>query len=271
MPLRIDRDQHQWGSRTRYPDGHLRPFTLDKLVLHWGGYTDPDGPDNVPTEAEEAAILRGWQRYHIDSKGWTDIAYNYAMGNTGLVYRLRGMNRSGATSGDLEPDGIRENYEALSLVWIGGSGHDVSDAAFAAMGRAIRDLIAEHGDLPVTVHSDHKATACPGDEWRAWVARRGWETESTTPTQPPTEETDVELRTVRYGDGSKAAPDAAVAAAQRGMTIHGFRDSNTIDAACGADGIFRSGTERQVKDFQQASGLVIDGIVGPATWEKILG
>jgi len=120
MGIYYDRDQFEWGSRTRYEDGTQRPFTLDKIVLHWGGNTDPDGADNVATEAEESAILRGWQRYHIDSKGWTDIAYGFGFGNTGLVYRCRGYNRQGATSGDYDNDGIKENYEAMSFVWIGG-------------------------------------------------------------------------------------------------------------------------------------------------------
>lgn len=34
-------------------------------------------------------------------------------------------------------------------------------------------------------------------------------------------------------------------------------------------GIFDAGLETSVKSFQQASGLVADGIVGPATWAKL--
>jgi peptidoglycan hydrolase-like protein with peptidoglycan-binding domain len=35
------------------------------------------------------------------------------------------------------------------------------------------------------------------------------------------------------------------------------------------DGIFGSKTESGVKTFQGDQGLVVDGIVGPATWAKI--
>ncbi|MEL6947722.1 MAG: peptidoglycan-binding protein [Pseudomonadota bacterium] len=34
----------------------------------------------------------------------------------------------------------------------------------------------------------------------------------------------------------------------------------------GADGIFGSGTEKAVRDFQQANGLAVDGIAGPDTF-----
>jgi len=36
-----------------------------------------------------------------------------------------------------------------------------------------------------------------------------------------------------------------------------------------ADGIFGSGTERAVKDWQGKNGLVADGIVGPKTWDEM--
>lgn len=39
--------------------------------------------------------------------------------------------------------------------------------------------------------------------------------------------------------------------------------------SCGADGIFGNGTYNAVVAFQKANGLSVDGIVGPATWEKL--
>src|SRR5690242_19262142 len=37
------------------------------------------------------------------------------------------------------------------------------------------------------------------------------------------------------------------------------------------DGVFGAKTESAVKDFQQGSGLVVDGVVGPLTWAKLPG
>jgi peptidoglycan hydrolase-like protein with peptidoglycan-binding domain len=38
----------------------------------------------------------------------------------------------------------------------------------------------------------------------------------------------------------------------------------------GIDGIFGSGTDRAVRQFQRNESLTIDGIVGPATWEELI-
>ena len=166
----FDVDQAGWGSATRYANGTKQPWRVDKWVLHWGGGPNPGG--NLPANVlAEESVLRAWQRYHMGTKGWEDIAYNYAIGQSGLIYRLRGENRAGATSGDLEPDGIPENHEARAVVFILGEGQEPTAAAYTAFQKMwITD------PLRVTVHSDHKSTACPGDDVRAWVAEGGYNT-----------------------------------------------------------------------------------------------
>jgi peptidoglycan hydrolase-like protein with peptidoglycan-binding domain len=43
----------------------------------------------------------------------------------------------------------------------------------------------------------------------------------------------------------------------------------TPDEAIAVDGLFSSQVETAVKEFQQGAGLVVDGIVGPLTWNAL--
>jgi len=45
---------------------------------------------------------------------------------------------------------------------------------------------------------------------------------------------------------------------------------NRAGHAVGVDGVFGADTDRAVRDYQAASGLVVDGIVGEQTWLKLL-
>ena len=45
---------------------------------------------------------------------------------------------------------------------------------------------------------------------------------------------------------------------------------NLQGAKLTVDGIFGSGTNREVRNFQAAKGLVVDGIVGPKNWAALL-
>lgn len=261
MLIPFDYDQYQWKSRTKYPDGVLMPWEPNKTVLHWLGHAYPGHPSWTLEEmvAHEMSLLRSAQRGHIDGKLWFDLGYSYAVGNSGMRYRIRGENRAAATRGDYEDDGIPENHQARALVWLGGLGYLPSKAAFIAMGTMIDPT------KPVTLHWEHKATQCPGKDWAAWRDRKGWETGGLI-SESPIE--GYKMRTVRYGMGSAEKPDGAVAMLQRGMSLKGHHDKKTIDRKCGADGIARFGTVQQIKDFQQAHGLVIDGIGGDATWAE---
>ncbi len=62
--------------------------------------------------------------------------------------------------------------------------------------------------------------------------------------------------TIKYG-----SQGADVALVQQ--LLNGFGYSLAID------GVFGGKTEEVVQDFQNRSGLTVDGVVGPATWEAL--
>ena len=188
MTIPVEYDQADWGSSEIYGDGDLTGLWVpDKVVVHWGGLTVPP-----VTTAGVKRLFRGWQRYHIGTKGWRDIAYNYGEG-LGDRYRHRGWNPSGATSGDFEHDGIPENNEAVACVWAGGSGGPITAADFEGMALLVSDIlkvIARPVDV-VIGHRDVKHnTTCPGDEWMDWVNSEGWKYPGPPPPPGADEEAD---------------------------------------------------------------------------------
>ena len=171
-------DQWEWGSTLDYGDDHWPLNPVDEIVIHWGGSTQSQPRDETfqvspPDTDFEMSILRGWQRFHR-GKGWRDIAYSYAVGNTGNRYRLRGWNQNGATSGDIDGDGIATSSESIAVVWIGGTAGPIPTpdavAAFEQIVQLVRADSATEPTVRLSPHSSHKPTACPGNFLRDWVA-----------------------------------------------------------------------------------------------------
>ena len=88
-------------------------------------------------------------------------------------------------------------------------------------------------------------------------------TKPTTTTKPTKT---IKTCTVKLNQLEKGVEDDSVKALQ--ILLIGYGRSC---GKCGADGDFGSDTLKAVKAYQKASGLEDDGIVGPATWSKLLG
>lgn len=160
----------EWGAKVDYDAVTWRPWNVDKWVVHYGGGRQRGAYDGPERERE---ILRSWERYHM-SKGWRGIAYNYAIGMSGAVYRCRGENHSAATSGDYEADGIPENQEARAVVFICGGDQKPTEAAKNAFKRLYQAL---GPGLPVIGHywvRGRAYTACPGPHLDDWIRSGGY-------------------------------------------------------------------------------------------------
>lgn len=70
---------------------------------------------------------------------------------------------------------------------------------------------------------------------------------------------------IKKGDGDKRGADGFVEIAQKRLMRKGYSLG-----IFGADGDFGAKTDEAVKKFQSDNGLVADGIIGPATWAKII-
>ena len=166
-----DYDQTDWGSTLVYNDYTLAgSWNPDMHVLHWGGETEVPNFRFLNDAVEwEMARLRFWQRYHR-SRRWQDIGYNTAVGQSGMIYRLRGQNHSGATSGYI--DGVKANSRAHATVWIGGKQTQggPSDAAYAGFAKVINALPYDR----VLGHMEVSPRQCPGPDIMRYIGYEEW-------------------------------------------------------------------------------------------------
>lgn len=160
-----------WGAR---PPKRVYPHPGLPVAEIWVHHTasatptalaDIDG-DGAP-DAEEA-IVKMAQNYHMDSRGWSDIAYNFLVGQSGVQYEGRGWDRKGGGTGD------PEDSRSYSICAIGN--YETATPTNQLLG-GIADLIAggiRAGNIQAgwTIHGDRdtNATACPGANLYARLA-----------------------------------------------------------------------------------------------------
>jgi hypothetical protein len=116
-----------------------------------------------------AARVRAMQRFHIEDRGWLDIAYNHVFCRHGYVFVGRGFGARSAANGT---PAANDHYFAICFLGDDSVGRaDVTPEAR----RVLRQLIGEYRRRyprarEVRPHSDFVATQCPGDELRALIS-----------------------------------------------------------------------------------------------------
>ncbi|MDQ3035655.1 MAG: peptidoglycan recognition protein, partial [Myxococcota bacterium] len=123
-----------------------------------------------PQRGNVAAMVRGFQRYHMSTNGWCDIGYHFLVGRDGTVYEGRPLTQLGAHVGG-------HNTGNIGIAFVGcfdrscpsSMGSRVpSDAAIRGAARVIHRLSRVHGisisTRTLLGHRQHsgQSTACPG-------------------------------------------------------------------------------------------------------------
>lgn len=78
---------------------------------------------------------------------------------------------------------------------------------------------------------------------------------------------------VHFDERQVAAGYPQVRQGSRGVYVCVLQDSlNTLGFRTGGlDGVFGVQTNNGVRNYQQSRGLTVDGIVGPNTWNRLMG
>jgi N-acetylmuramoyl-L-alanine amidase len=134
------------------------------VAVHYSGMN----ADEQRLHSNCAARVRGMQRYHLEGRGWLDIAYNHVFCRHGFVFVGRGFGVRSAANGTKE-----SNDHYFAVCFLGDDSVGRADVTREAR-RALEVLIAEYRRRypkarEVRPHSDFFATACPGDELRALI------------------------------------------------------------------------------------------------------
>ena len=180
----------QWGADERLRDkGSLRYFEVH------AGFVHHTVNANDYTRAQVPALLRGIYAYHTQSRGWSDIGYNFLVDRFGRIWegRYGGIDRPVVGAHTL-------NYNDYSFAMSAIGNYETarpSQAVLAAYGVLLAWKLSLHGvDASSTKqrvgsrdfqaingHRDAASTACPGRNLYAKLpeirklaaeAQRGW-------------------------------------------------------------------------------------------------
>lgn len=191
-------------------------------------------------------------QWHLGN-GWTGIGYHFFVRKDGSVYRGRPENTVGAHAGN-------NNYDSIGVCFEGSFDKEqMGDVQRQAGVELVAYLKDKYGITKVQRHSDVNATGCPGDNFPFDAIAYGKAVEVVEPETAETVYT-LELPMLSRGDKGTAARVLQALLIGYGYDCGGY----------GADGDFGAGTERSVKGYQKASGLVADGIVGSKTWAALV-
>lgn len=150
-----------WGARAPRPRAPQSRTAVRELFIHWPALGS--GSTLKWDAAREREELRSEQAFHMDTRGWSDIGYSFAVFPSGRVYRLRGMDWVPAAQ-----EGHNTNTVAVTCVL--GPNDKPTDAMIASLWSLKNHCDGKAGrDLVVRPHGDVTATSCPGPNLRAII------------------------------------------------------------------------------------------------------
>lgn len=148
--------RHDWGARAPRGRAALDPAHVEGIALHWPG----DGNRRLHGRDAIAAALRGWQDFHMDTRGWSDIAYQVAIDQDGNRWELRHLSVRSAANGDRD---VNERFGAALLIL--AEDEQPTDEMVAGVRRLVVDFRHRypHGTR-IVGHRDIRPepTECPG-------------------------------------------------------------------------------------------------------------
>lgn len=152
----------QWGARDPRHVTKL-PRNPKGFGVHYNGPALGLSDCNDGVDCAEA--VRGTQNYHMDQKGWSDIAYSFLVcPSCGRVYQGRSWDVRTAANGTNRGN---DNWHAVMVLI--GDDEPITDAAKYGVLWLQRKHAQRYNTDRLKPHRRFKSTACPGKPTTDWL------------------------------------------------------------------------------------------------------
>jgi hypothetical protein len=153
----------EWSARQPASRTFLVKVQQRGTAIHYSG----SDADEQSQHNNCAARVRSIQRFHMDGRGWADIAYSFLVCKHGYIFTGRGVGVRTAANGT---DAGNTAFHAVCFLGDDSAGRDdITDAGRRALRQAVESCNRWAGKQEVRPHSFFKPTGCPGDQLRAWI------------------------------------------------------------------------------------------------------
>jgi hypothetical protein len=162
---------------------------VENVAFHYPGMASPINATDDAGMRRVMSALRGWQTYHMKTRGWSDIAYQVGIDQVGRAYTLRGVNVQSAANGDQD---VNKRFGAILAII--GNNEAPSDALMATAREVVADFRKRYSRIPKrpTWHgairpggtASDPSTSCPGKLTIAQIRAGNFDAGAVT-TKPP--------------------------------------------------------------------------------------
>lgn len=221
------------------------------MVAHYDGSNQ-----NLAGKGHSACISywKNTRRFHMNSRGWSDIGYSYGVCPHGEVFEGRGFGKSQAA----QPGG---NSTWTSCTFMSGPSESPTQKQLQGWWE-LRAYLRKKGlGSAVQGHQYFISTSCPGSRIMTLVKNGTLKKAitGTSPTPPPVS-SGTPKWPGRYITQPPVMTGSDVKVWQTKMRQRGW--------SIAVDGAYGPNSEKVCIAFQKEKGLKVDGVIGPSTWAK---
>lgn len=154
----------EWGARA--PTRRTKAPMRGLCTGHWNGPRVTVGGQVTWDHSRCAALVRGIQSFHMNGRGWADIAYNFVVCIHGYIFEGRGIDVINAANGT-----NAANRNSHAVMWLTGQGNPFHEEEKLGFRFCLQHVSKSVPVSPTNAlgHRDYRPTECPGNERYGWI------------------------------------------------------------------------------------------------------